>query len=317
MTFFRYLVLTLTLVSGHAWADPQAPFLPNAPVKLTEYSLHPALPGKHPLGGERIKGEATNAYSPQIFWDNASAVKWEAAAVFGGATVLGITSWKWGSEKSFKFNSEGWFDKDTGSGGADKLGHAFSSYAITNFLTERLVMQNKAPAEAALTAAILTQGIMLYVEVFDGYSGDHGFSGHDLAMNVIGSALAYARQTHPRLRDLVDFRMEYEPSGQKGFRPLSDYEGQKYLLALKFSGIDALRDTPLRYLELQGGYYTRGFKGNHPYTDRDRSGFVGVGVNLSELFFGRRKSDDSGMTRLGRGFFEHVQVPYTAVRHTW
>jgi len=61
-------------------------------------------------------------YDMSSWGEDVKAAKWETGAAFAGVTVLGITSWDWGSSKSFKFNSEGWFDKDTGSGGPDKHG---------------------------------------------------------------------------------------------------------------------------------------------------------------------------------------------------
>lgn len=137
----------------------------------------------------------------------------------------------------------------------DKLGHAFSSYTMTNLFAEHLQRKGRTPAQAALSAVLLTQALMLYVETFDGFSTDHGFAYEDVIMNLAGTSLAYARQRYPKLKDLVDYRMEYSPSGYKGdgikgFRPVSDYAGQKYLLALKLSGIRALKETPLKYVEL-------------------------------------------------------------------
>jgi hypothetical protein len=260
--------------------------------------------------------ETPTPYSSQVFFDDASAIKWETATAFMGATALGIATWEWGSQYTFKTHSEGWFGEHTKSGGADKLGHAFSSYATTNVLTERLIMQGRTPAQAALTSALITQSLMLYVEVLDGYSRQHGFSWEDAMMNLMGSTFAYARHANPCLRDLIDFRVEYERSGYKGFDVVTDYSGQKYLLALKLSGINTFRSTPLRYLELQAGYFTRGFSDSERKdgVERSRHTFVGIGINASELFFGPRKSEDSGMRRLGRGFFEHIQIPHTAIR---
>lgn len=71
--------------------------------------------------------------------DDVQATRWETSAAVAGVTALGAYSWDWGSSKKFKMNSEGWFGDNTGSGGADKLGHAFSSYALNNVLTDRLV----------------------------------------------------------------------------------------------------------------------------------------------------------------------------------
>lgn len=255
-------------------------------------------------------------YDLSSWSEDVKAAQWETGAAFAGVTALGLTSWDWGSSKSFKFNPEGWFGKDTGSGGADKMGHAFTSYALTNVLANRLVREGRSPERAALSAAITTQAIMLYVEVFDGLSNDHGFAREDVVMNLLGTGLAYARTVNPDVRDLVDFRMEYQSSGYKGYRPFSDYSGQKYLLALKLGGFKALRDTPFRYLELQTGYYTRGFSKSERANglERSRNGFIGVGVNLSELLFGRHASEEPALKNAGRLFFEHIQIPHTAAR---
>lgn len=204
----------------------------------------------------------------------------------------------------------------------DKLGHAFSSYTMTNLFAEHLQRKGRTPAQAALSAALLTQALMLYVETFDGFSTDHGFSYEDVIMNLAGTSLAYARQRYPKLKELIDYRMEYSPSGYKGngikgFRPVSDYAGQKYLLVLKLSGIHALKETPLKYVELNAGYYARGFTTQEEALgmQRTRTAFVGVGLNLSQLFFGDRSQNESWGKTAGRDFFEHIQLPTYATAY--
>ena len=259
---------------------------------------------------------AESSYSLANWGEDIKAARWETGTTVAGVTAIGLTSWNWGSSKSFRWNPEGWFGEQTGSGGADKLGHAFTSYALTNVLADRLVREGRSPERAGLSAALTSQAIMLYVELFDGLSDDHGFARQDVVMNLLGTGLAYARTVNPALRDTLDFRMEYEPSGYKGFRPFSDYSGQKYVLAFKLGGVSALRDTPLRYLELQTGYYTRGFSKaeKDDGLERSRHSFVGIGINLNELLFGRRTAQESELRNAGRLFFEHVQLPHTAVR---
>lgn len=244
------------------------------------------------------------------------ATSWETGAVVAGVTALGLNSWDWGSRNQFKLNPEGWFGDATSSGGTDKLGHAFSSYALSNVFTDRLVRAGRPVERAALSAALTTQAIMLYVEVFDGYSNDHGFAREDLMMNLVGSGFSFVRAVNPKVRDLLDFRLEYQSSGYKGFRPLSDYAGQKYVMALKLSGVDALRQTPLRYLELQTGYYARGFSRAERDVgmQRSRHHFVGIGINLGELLFGQRSQQETELRNASRLFFEHLQVSSTAVR---
>lgn len=247
----------------------------------------------------------------------ACLVRYETAALLAGITAVGLYSWDWGSTSDFHTNSEGWFGPDTGSGGADKLGHAFTAYAFTNILTEAIRAHREPSPYAPLTSAVLSMGLMTYVEFFDGFSNDHGFSYEDMVVDALGVGFAYLRHRIPGLREKLDFRLEYWPSGHKGFRPLSDYSGQRYIMALKLSGFETLRKTPLRYVELHAGYFTRGFLRDERLAgeDRERTPFLGIGVNLNELFFGWRAHESrTCLDRARRLFFEHIQIPYTSYR---
>ena len=76
--------------------------------------------------GGHAAAQAQVRYDLASWGEDVKAAKWETGVAVAGVTALGLTSWDWGSSKSFNFNPEGWFGKDTGSGGADKLGHAFT-----------------------------------------------------------------------------------------------------------------------------------------------------------------------------------------------
>ncbi|WP_226664973.1 DUF2279 domain-containing protein [Microbulbifer aggregans] len=225
-----------------------------------------------------------------INWANSKKsladAKYEIGAIAGGITYLGAKEWNWGSS-SFKFNEEGWFGMDTGSGGVDKLGHMYSSYLITEAIGHGLSRNNEADF-AATYSALWASSLMLYVELFDGYSADHGFSYEDVVFNSSGIALSYFRTRYPELKQLVDYRLDYVPSkGMKGFHPVTDYTGMRYLLAFKAAGIPELNNTPLKYLELNLGYSAQGFKAEDaPYfPERKSEFFVGISLNLDELLF--------------------------------
>ena len=267
-----------------------------------------------------IDDSAQKKYSLHTAKEDLSALKWDGGLVFAGITAIGVKGWAWGTAP-FHFHSEGWCGLDSSSGCTDKFGHAFTSYTLTGAFAERLKSMGRNDRRAATSAFLLTEALMLYVETFDGISKDHGFSYEDLTANLLGGGLAYWREVNPKVKDLIDYRMEYKPSGYKGgfmggYRPMSDYAGQKYVFAFKFAGINSLKKTPLKYFELQGGYYARGF------TDAERAlnlplqrtTFVGVGVNLSELLFGTRDKNESTTKQVGRFFFDHIQTPYTYVR---
>lgn len=262
------------------------------------------------LAGLFVPAQAEE-YSLSVWAEDVQATRWESGALLLGVTGLGFSSWEWGSSKTFRWKPEGWFAADTYLGGSDKLGHAYTSYAVTNVLYDHLVMQGRPPERAMLSAALTTQAIMTYMEVLDGYSAKYGFSPEDLLSNLLGSGFAYVRATRPGMRELVDFRLEYELPGYRGLQFRSNY-----LLALKLGGVEALRETPLRYVELQAGYNTRGYiraEQDDGYA-RSRHVFIGVGLNLTELLLGRRVSSEAASRNNGRLFLEHIQVPYTATR---
>ena len=48
---------------------------------------------------------------------------------------------------------------------------------------------------------------------------------------------------------------------------------------------------------------------------RTRHDFIGVGINLNELFLGRKKPAEPFVRRQARYFLEHYQIPYTAATH--
>jgi hypothetical protein len=248
----------------------------------------------------------------------ASKENWlEIAGLFGGITYLGAKEWEWGSS-SFKFNDEGWFDMDAGSGGADKLGHLYSSYLMTEFLTHRMKTKGYSAESSAKYSAYLSWGLMLYVEIFDGYSSDHGFSYEDLIANTTGIGVSYLKAKYPDiLGDTLDLRVEYSPSkGMKGFHPITDYSGMKYIAVAKLSGIDLFKDTPLKYVEFQLGYYSRGFnKDDRPYINyKTTETFIGLSLNLSELIFKPYKKKLGTVGKYANTITQYIQLPGISIR---
>ncbi len=277
------------------------------------------------LGLERIRVTDRNYYRPArnfeladydgaLFLHHISAIPLETAGVFGATAVIGVVNWDWGNS-GFHFQNEGWFGRKTGSGGMDKLGHAFTGAFLADLFTDRIRMTADRPEGAAVTGALLSFGVMTMVEVFDGFATDHGFSYEDMLSDGAGIAFSLLRNTVPGLREKLDFRQEYVPrSYMGGFHPILGYEGKRFLLALKLSGFETFRYTPLRYLEIHAGYYARGFSraAQEAGVPKVREPYIGIGINLNELFFGRTRRDE-GVLKWGARFtLEHFQPPYTS-----
>jgi hypothetical protein len=215
----------------------------------------------------------------------------------------------------FHFKDEGWFGKDTQNVGMDKLTHAFNTYLIAEILHHRLHRNTGGSEGDAVTAGVLAAGLMALNEISDGIEPDSGYSMQDIAMNIAGATFSVLRNTVPGLKEKVAFKIEIVPNDQIYSRTgKPHYEQQRFMFSLKGAGFERLDNSPLRYLDLQVGYYASDFLNS----DRERGItpkqhlFVGLGLNLGELLFGKSRSR---LGKAARSVLDYVQLPYTSLRY--
>jgi hypothetical protein len=228
---------------------------------------------------------------------------------FAGAVILtwGALTWDYGDQDPH-FYGEGWLEKDSPEGGADKIGHSYSAYALSHIFFYNYKRWGYDSNRAIQFGCLSSLGITTLMEVGDAFS-NYGFSFHDELFNILGIAIGYGMVRYPEVARKVDFRVEYDPfregSHKRDF--LTDYERLKYVLAVKLDGFDALKETHLKYFELHVGYSARGYddyEDEVPENDsRRRKIYVGVGLNIGKLL------DPFWKTRI----FNYIQVPYTYV----
>lgn len=241
----------------------------------------------------------------------------------GGVLAYGKTNWwKDGFTGHFSSVDEGWFGQNTYSGGADKMGHAYFSYAGTRLLSHAFEWAGNNHEDSVHLSAATLFGTLMAVETLDGYSKRWKFSKEDMIMNALGTGLGLLFEKNKRLDDLFDFRLHYWPSGDarrlNEISPVNDYSGQTYLLVAKASGMPALKNHEvLRYFELAMGYGSRGYEPNEgaPYPDRHRNLYFGVSLNISEIL--RNTLFQGSVTpsrnqRVTDTVLEYIQIPGTA-----
>lgn len=298
---------SMSIIPVSAAADPTRPEPTNSPAANLVNALHYNL--------QHIDVSQYGDYSFDIFSEQAMSVKWDLLVIMSGVTVHGIRNWDWGSS-SYHFEPEGWFGKDTKYGGMDKLGHAYTGYVLSQYFSQRIAHSVADPTNAAITGSLLGMGVQTYIEILDGFADEHGFSYEDLIADGVGATFSFLRNTIPGLSEKLDFRMEYLAGSEyHEWDPFSDYDGQKYLLALKLSGFEKLEDTPLRFVELQAGYFTEGYtvETRENNVDPKRSPYVAIGLNLNELL---GQAPEIRYTLPGEAastLFEYWQPPYTYV----
>jgi hypothetical protein len=227
----------------------------------------------------------------------------------GAITAYGVGYWDY-FQTAPKADSEGWFGRTTKSGGADKLGHFWATYAVSHLFAHVYRWWDFDADQANTLGAVSSLGIQTLMEIGDSFSGDFGFSYEDALMNAAGAGAAYLLGKYPWLADKIAFRLEFRPESFSDLTGdlLTNYERQRYLIALKLDGFEVFRDSYLSYLELHAGYYARNYEGYTPGApdNRERDVFLGVGFNVNKLV---RHFVDVNI-------FDYVQVPYTSLNVT-
>lgn len=254
--------------------------------------------------GKERRGEDARGY-----FDSWTPGQRELAVNLGivaGVSLYGFTQWGWG-ESGFRFENEGWFGKNTKSGGADKIGHAYTGMVITALTTSLYRHWGHEEERAVNMGAVAGLLATTIIEVGDGFSEEHGFSWEDQVCNMAGVGLEYLRQRHPELRKRVQLRWEYFPSSE--FRHggntdiLTDYEGSRWMLAFPLQAWLGEEAGWLGWLDVLVGYGTRGYSDDKD--KRERHPFVGIGFSLPRV---KEHFRIGGPDRV----LEYVQVPGTA-----
>jgi len=217
------------------------------------------------------------------------AIDDETFLAFGGITGWGIVHWGWFTEPQHIVD-EGGFSADSSTGGADKTGHFYMSYLLAELMTARLERQGYTSAQSALWGATSAMALMTWLEVGDG-TGPYGFSVEDLVADFLGVTMSWVKTRSPAIGRVIDFRTEYwpTPGALEGNDIAADYTGMRHLMAIQLAGVPYVSQTPLHLIDLQVGYYSRGFRTfDEPELQAApvRSLYMGVGLNVAEFLRG-------------------------------
>jgi len=204
-----------------------------------------------------------------------------AAAVTLGGMYAAFSGWMYlawyrhHNSTGFKWGGDGWLGDRTYAGGADKLGHAWSTMMLARLGTEMLDQWGGYDRDTSnLVSCALSEALFIGVEVRDGYFYEFSFS--DAAGDTLGAVMAYAMTRWPRVDELFDFRVEYWPSemylrkvdgkspcpigGCSRWNIAEDYSGQTYLLAVHLGEAWPRLGRWSRYIDVAGGFGTRNYK---------------------------------------------------------
>lgn len=221
-----------------------------------------------------------------------------AAAAF--VTLYGFADWDYGSAGLYSSN-EGWFEKDAKYGGADKAGHFWATCAFSDALTGLYKHWGYGAAAASGYGALSAWAVQAVMELEDATSATQGFDWGDMTMNTVGALTSILMEQYPDLDRKIDFRVEYA-FNVPVHGIFDDYSNLHYALAVKLDGFDSLENTWLQWVELHGGYYSRGYDSSE--VAKERNVYFGITFNFSRLF---REHDCRKTAKV----LEYLQIPYT------
>lgn len=216
--------------------------------------------------------------------------------LFGSVPVIvivwGIGAWGWGTASKWHFENDGWgLEQDSYTGGADKMGHTWGIYTVSRIGSYAFEKTGDIKPLAAFKGFLFGQFMGLGIEIGDGFGDTYGFAWGDMVWNLGGGLIALGFDLYPPLDNLIGFQIEYWPSEdhlnqnkKKWIEVTSDVTGQKFIFALKMSGIPYIRKTFLQFFQMDFGYYTRGYWfPDSSYRYKTRHIYIGFAFNLSRV----------------------------------
>ncbi len=174
--------------------------------------------------------------------------------------ILQSDLWWKGQRSSFHFD----WDRDWSYAlGADKLGHFFFPYLVTNLYRQAFSWAGLDSRSSLIAASTLALSYQTYVEIRDGFSAEWGFSWGDFAADVLGAAYPILQDDLPALR-IASFKVSFNPSERfkagSNASIIDDYESITHWLSLNVHGMlpDHLRDWYPPWLNLAVGHSVGG-----------------------------------------------------------
>ncbi len=232
---------------------------------------------------------------------------------------------------TLELRDEGFFGIDTYAGGADKLGHMYSNYALTRLTTNLLQYGGWGKTTSTILSAGLTLSFFTAIELKDGYHRNFGFSWGDMAFNGLGIGMAIIMDTFPQVDAIFDFKVEYVPTDlfidqvvNEGLVDAAeDYSGQTFMLAWHLSSVPQLQDHSstawMRYLDAVVGFKSTHYlpKPVEPGAIPRQDLFLGLSLNVQQIIddtFYRKPAQRQGAGYGALAFTnEIVAIPYTTL----
>ena len=214
---------------------------------------------------------------------------------YGGALIVLNEAWyKEQGKTDFHF-----FNDNSQWNQVDKAGHFYSAYQLSKIGKELFLWTNMSERKSAIWGSVMSQAIMIPIEIMDGHAVEYGFSWGDIAANLLGSGFFLSQELvwkDQKIKTKFSFhRTDYaelrpEVLGDGFFEELlKDYNGQTYWLSFDIYAFGNYNRKIPSWLNIAIGYGAEGMvygredeniaNGYSSY----RQYFVGIDFDLSHI----------------------------------
>lgn len=216
-------------------------------------------------------------------------------AVYGASLIVLNEVWyKEQGKTDFHF-----FNDNSQWNQVDKVGHFYTAYQLSRIGKQLFLWTNMSEKKSAIWGSVMSQAIMIPIEIMDGYSVEYGFSWGDIAANLLGSGFFLSQELlwkDQLIKTKFSFhRTEYaklrlEVLGDGIFQELlKDYNGQTYWLSFDIYTLGNSNGKIPKWINVAVGYGAEGMvygRENeniaHGYNSY-RQYFVGIDFDLSHF----------------------------------
>lgn len=238
---------------------------------------------------------AENYDSTQVNKKRLNTVLIGAGATYATALVILNEAWyKEQGKTDFHF-----FNDNSQWNQIDKIGHFYSAYHLSRIGKQLFLWTNMSEKKSAIWGSVMSQAIMIPIEIMDGSSVEYGFSWGDIAANFLGSGFFLSQELlwkDQKIKTKFSFhRTEYAKLRPDvlgdGFLEeiLKDYNGQTYWLSFDIYAFWKSNRKIPKWMNIALGYGAEGMvygreednlaNGYESY----RQYFVGIDFDLSHI----------------------------------
>lgn len=183
------------------------------------------------------------------------------SSVAYGVTLVGLNELWYSNNPHQSFH---FFNDNAEWKQVDKLGHFYSTFYLSYAGSSALQWSGVKTSKANLMGSLIAFGVMLPIEIFDGYSAAYGASGGDLVANAAGAVFFYGQKVLWK-EILIYPKFSFHRTDYSPLRPnvlgdnaiseiFKDYNGQTYWLSFD---MDKFVRFP-KWLNLAVGYGAEG-----------------------------------------------------------